>query len=252
MLLFAAVAIATAGSTGTVVNFEDQPTYQLPTPESLFFRQYADVGLINNNSSAAGAHLYTFPALIPSRTFIAPHGGTKAAYIHCAGAPLQPSQRLDFAAAQQAVSMWIAVEAPVSIAFVIRGSGPDPIQSFTQGFPVGSWTQVTINAPGPVIRGIQMTSVTAGGSFSYIDWAIDDLSFTGPVQACGASDIGSTGGIDGADGQLNNNDFVVFIDRFFGSDPRADVGVTGGVPGTDQQFNNNDFVVFIDQFFAAC
>ncbi len=65
-------------------------------------------------------------------------------------------------------------------------------------------------------------------------------------------DIGSTGGAPGADGQLNNNDFVVFIDWFFTADPRADIGATGGTPGADGQFNNNDFIVFIDRFFAGC
>ncbi|HZW06692.1 MAG TPA: VCBS repeat-containing protein, partial [Phycisphaerales bacterium] len=67
-----------------------------------------------------------------------------------------------------------------------------------------------------------------------------------------AADLGSTGGQQGADGQLNNNDFIVFIDLFFASDARADRGSTGGQPGADGQFNNNDFVVFIDQFFAGC
>ncbi|HRR53963.1 MAG TPA: GC-type dockerin domain-anchored protein, partial [Candidatus Methanomethylicus sp.] len=44
-----------------------------------------------------------------------------------------------------------------------------------------------------------------------------------------AADIGSTGGVPGTDGVLDNNDFVVFIDWFFAQDNRADVGSTGGV-----------------------
>jgi hypothetical protein len=71
------------------------------------------------------------------------------------------------------------------------------------------------------------------------------------VGSCPA-DLGATGGVAGQDGILDNNDFVVFIDYFFGNDPRADVGQTGGLPGQDGQFNNNDFVVFVDQFFAGC
>ncbi|MFT3685638.1 MAG: hypothetical protein QM783_12040 [Phycisphaerales bacterium] len=35
-----------------------------------------------------------------------------------------------------------------------------------------------------------------------------------------AADIGGPGGFPGADGNLNNNDFIVFISWFFGSDPR--------------------------------
>jgi filamentous hemagglutinin len=69
---------------------------------------------------------------------------------------------------------------------------------------------------------------------------------------CGPADIAGTGADGNGDGVLDNNDFIVFIDRFFLNDPRADYGSTGGVLGADGQFNNNDFVVFIDLFFAGC
>ena len=59
------------------------------------------------------------------------------------------------------------------------------------------------------------------------------------------------GGVQGADGHLDNNDFVVFIDLFFNHSPIADVGSQGGVAGADGAWDNNDFIVFIDQFFAA-
>ncbi len=72
------------------------------------------------------------------------------------------------------------------------------------------------------------------------------------LPPCGPADIGRPGGLFGADGLLNNNDFIVYIDRFFASDPRADIGVQGGVPGSDGAWDNNDFVVFIEQFFAGC
>jgi hypothetical protein len=72
-----------------------------------------------------------------------------------------------------------------------------------------------------------------------------------PARAC-KPDLGQQGGIVGADGLLDNNDFIIFIDLFFGHDPIADFGVQGGIPGSDGQFDNNDFIVFIDQFFAAC
>ena len=75
------------------------------------------------------------------------------------------------------------------------------------------------------------------------------LTYTAP---CNAADIGQSGGFGGPDHQLNNNDFIVFIDRFFESHPIADRGRAGGVAGTDGQFDNNDFIVFIDQFFAGC
>jgi len=66
------------------------------------------------------------------------------------------------------------------------------------------------------------------------------------------ADMGGTGGVPGADGVLDNNDFVVFIDRFFNGSAGADVGMIGGQPGSDGLLDNNDFVVFIDLFFAGC
>ncbi|MDP1660555.1 MAG: GC-type dockerin domain-anchored protein, partial [Phycisphaerales bacterium] len=60
------------------------------------------------------------------------------------------------------------------------------------------------------------------------------------TQPCGPSDIGSTGGLAAADGVLDNNDFIVYIDRFFAQSPSADLGTTGGVAGSDGGFDNND------------
>ena len=70
----------------------------------------------------------------------------------------------------------------------------------------------------------------------------------GPCPA----DLGVQGGTPGHDGLLNNNDFVVFINYFFSSNPLGDVGIQGGLPGQDGFFNNNDFVVYINLFFAGC
>ncbi|HYD01201.1 MAG TPA: PQQ-dependent sugar dehydrogenase [Phycisphaerales bacterium] len=63
------------------------------------------------------------------------------------------------------------------------------------------------------------------------------------------ADVGIQGGLPGADGLFDNNDFVVFIDFFFNGDPRADMGKQGGLRGVDQMLDNNDFVAFIDAFF---
>ncbi|MFT3685870.1 MAG: GC-type dockerin domain-anchored protein [Phycisphaerales bacterium] len=41
---------------------------------------------------------------------------------------------------------------------------------------------------------------------------------------CGPSDVGSAGGVDGADSALDNNDFIAYINRYFAADTRADVG----------------------------
>ncbi|HYC99940.1 MAG TPA: DVUA0089 family protein, partial [Phycisphaerales bacterium] len=80
------------------------------------------------------------------------------------------------------------------------------------------------------------------------------VSLTGAcfaVLGCGPADVGSTGGIQGPDQRLDNNDFIVFIDYFFAHASAADVGSTGGVAGSDGAWDNNDFVVFIDLFFTG-
>jgi hypothetical protein len=71
------------------------------------------------------------------------------------------------------------------------------------------------------------------------------------VHAC-KPDIGRQGGLLGADGLLDNNDFIVFIGLFFTMDPLADIGVQGGFEGSDGLWNNNDFIVYINQFFNGC
>jgi uncharacterized membrane protein len=72
------------------------------------------------------------------------------------------------------------------------------------------------------------------------------------AAACGAADVGGEGAEAGSDGSLDNNDFIVFIDRFFAEDVRADFGSEGGAAGPDGTFDNNDFIVFIAEFFGAC
>lgn len=69
---------------------------------------------------------------------------------------------------------------------------------------------------------------------------------------CGIADVGRSGGEGVADGQLDNNDFVAFIQAFFLQSTRADLGGDGGAAGADGEFDNNDFVVFVEAFFAGC
>jgi hypothetical protein len=69
---------------------------------------------------------------------------------------------------------------------------------------------------------------------------------------CGPADLGSVGGVPGADGHLDNNGFIAFISYFFNSDSHADVGVSGGLSGHDGLYDNNDFIAFINHFFAGC
>ncbi len=112
--------------------------------------------------------------------------------------------------------------------------------SFTR--VVASWAGMSdARANGTPVSGWTVSSVSGtnwGGAIS-------------PPPPC-AADLAGQGGVPGGDGVLDNNDFIVFIDYFFGSNPLADLGAQGGVSGSDGQYDNNDFIVFIDQFFAGC
>lgn len=68
---------------------------------------------------------------------------------------------------------------------------------------------------------------------------------------CNPVDIGGAGGFPGPDYRMDNNDFIVFIDRFFTGDVRADIGGSEG-PGADGELDNADFITFVQEFFAGC
>jgi hypothetical protein len=109
-----------------------------------------------------------------------------------------------------------------------------------------------------IVSGLHPATAFGAGPVSYPVFRTRE-SLLGPSSAVSMTvsvclaDIGSTGGVFLSDGQFDNNDFVVFIDRFFAGDMGvADIGATGGVYGRDGVLDNNDFIVFIDAFFAGC
>ncbi|MBY0309131.1 MAG: hypothetical protein K2Q09_10355, partial [Phycisphaerales bacterium] len=73
-----------------------------------------------------------------------------------------------------------------------------------------------------------------------------------PTAGCNPADLGGQGGVQGADGVLDNNDFIVFINLFFAADGAADLGRQGGLTLGDGAFDNNDFIAFINYFFSPC
>ena len=85
----------------------------------------------------------------------------------------------------------------------------------------------------------------AGGMSSFVD------VIPVPPPPCPA-DFGIAGGLPGQDGELDNNDFIAFINLFFSASSTADIGTAGGVPGSDGLFDNNDLIAFIDRYFAGC
>ena len=133
-----------------------------------------------------------------------------------------------------------------------RGYGDEDPVTFEPRLPPG----VTFADVLSRIDEVAITTLEPGFFFGFTDFdvSVDNITIAGTPRdtACGPADIAGVGGVEGPDGALDNNDFVVFIDWFFLPDPRADRGSVGGVPGADGAFDNNDFVVFIDQFFAGC
>ena len=93
--------------------------------------------------------------------------------------------------------------------------------------------------------------IARDASGTYADSQEFTLFFVAKNTHC-LADLGAQGGLQGADGALDNNDFIAFIDLFFGHDARADRGSQGGLHEPDGAFDNNDFVVFIDEFFGGC
>jgi hypothetical protein len=71
------------------------------------------------------------------------------------------------------------------------------------------------------------------------------------VDLC-VADIGQQGGLVGADGRLDNNDFSAFVTEFFaGNLATADIGQQGGIFGRDGLLDNNDFSIFVSNFFSS-
>ncbi|MDP1662580.1 MAG: GC-type dockerin domain-anchored protein [Phycisphaerales bacterium] len=108
-----------------------------------------------------------------------------------------------------------------------------------EGYFSGRWNIAIGQYMGTPNAATYMTDVA-------VDWVRAE------TLACGTADIGSAGAAAEPDGILDNNDFIVYIDRFFSSDPRADIGSVGATHSADGLFDNNDFIVYIDEFFAGC
>ncbi|MBY0308117.1 MAG: M36 family metallopeptidase [Phycisphaerales bacterium] len=134
--------------------------------------------------------------------------------------------------------------------------GPASSPDTQPGWRFASWTFSSLGLTPSAQTRVRFIAEDAG-SGSLVEAAVDDFSIvarlcqSGPTP-CGPADLGGQGGVAGADGLLDNNDFVVFIREFFANGAGADAGRQGGVPGGDGQFDNNDFIVFISMFFSGC
>lgn len=140
-----------------------------------------------------------------------------------------------------------ASSATAQMQFAINQSQPitpvagDPLNPLPFALPAPS----TANPPPPPANVLMVVSVT-GGSVS----VTGNTTIPTSGNRSSLADVGKQGGLLGPDGLFTSDDFVVFIDKFFASDPLADVGAQGGVATPDGLWDNNDFVVFINAFFG--
>ena len=114
------------------------------------------------------------------------------------------------------------------------------------------------------VEGADTATLTINNFTSALDGAFDCVlvnscgsrtSATAQVTLpapCGIADLGRAGGFPCPDGELDNNDFIVFINYFFGANVVADMGGAGGFSTPDGAFDNNDFIAFINHFFDGC
>ncbi|MGH7132357.1 MAG: GC-type dockerin domain-anchored protein [Phycisphaerales bacterium] len=70
---------------------------------------------------------------------------------------------------------------------------------------------------------------------------------------CNRADVASLGGGPVPDGQITQDDMIVFLDGFFANNLLiADVAGLGGSAGPDGQLTQDDITFFLGQFFAPC
>jgi hypothetical protein len=110
--------------------------------------------------------------------------------------------------------------------------------------------QLTLAQQDALLSG-DLVHYSAVGDMAYASVMFAELA-TLRVRACSVADVGSEGAMAQSDGQLDNNDFIVFINQFFERDLRADMGSQGGTSRGDGLLDNNDFIVFIGAFFEGC
>lgn len=120
--------------------------------------------------------------------------------------------------------------------------------------PVGDYLVGAVRAIEVHLGEIYIGGDFGGASTTFGTGATRSLG--GPVARltpqCSPADLGRAGGVEGGDGNMDNNDQIAFYNLFFGGCPAADLGAAGGVPGRDGLFDNNDEIAFWTLYFDGC
>jgi hypothetical protein len=131
---------------------------------------------------------------------------------------------------------------------------------------VGGYTPVGCRSVSQIINATTVsgrfasTSLPSAGAARW-SW-VQRLGSTVSLVVGNPADIGDTGATPGADGQIDNGDFQLFVASFFSptgtiESPEslagpADIADTGAQAGADDVIDNGDFQLFIAGFFSGC
>lgn len=202
-------------------------------------------------SAASGGRLLEPPASAVWPAFVA-NGGARVIVGHSGGV-------LSFASGQWRAIASFTPSCMCADGSLVLGTSPAPSRAAVWSETRGPEDLgIALTARGIDVRGWTLTHVeyvsadgrrivgrgTAPGSSVVRRWAAT-------IEPYAAADMGRAGGVNGSDGKLDNNDFIVFINRFFAQDERADCGRAGAERGGDGAFDNNDFCAFINLFFSG-
>lgn len=254
---------ATVTPLGTTYDAADQTGSSCPSGSPVNALVQADVAVsvvASNGSSVLGASTLAAAGLAESETFVlVPGGASFFVRVYETGSQTESQMyRLNVTTATIATAFaasdgthvdgvhlsWSALSGAIEYQ-VWRSTSTNRASAMPVIETAGTTAVDTEVEPGQVYH-YWLRAAQSEGMF--VDVAGPNA---GSISTCRA-DMGGPGGVHIADGELNNNDFIVFINCFFLLDSRADFGGQGGLPGGDGQFDNNDFITFINAFFAGC
>jgi hypothetical protein len=164
----------------------------------------------------------------------------------CAGAPVQFQTKAEPTHSAMTLEyQWQFQDGTGGWTDLFNDPEPTPLSHHVITFdPESRASTLLINRLAPADTGLYRCLVTANNGTALLAM---------PARATSlAFDVGSAGGVFGADGHLDNNDFIAFLDGFFSAANWVDLGKAGGHWGGDGLLDNNDFVAYIDLFFNQC
>jgi hypothetical protein len=230
------VSPGTFGFSGDVrgVNFDTFPGGAAVPSGTHISTQYASIGVLMNGVLVSN-NVYEGPASAPNATFF------NLGHIFTFTVPVRAAGLINTSPDRDFIEFWSGPNRTGTLLLTFR----DQESAGSPNFHIDRFLGARSMTPAVTIGSMWFGNASG-------DLELDEMIFeVAPPLAC-AADLGSSGGLAGPDGLLDNNDFIVFINLFFDNNPTADMGRVGGEAGSDGQFDNNDFIEYINRFFAGC